>query len=281
VACMAQRGKATPPRPRTLDCYIKVLYWTQIQKAARVAGALVRARGAGMGGSAGSASGDRIASPLPAPQQAMDRRTRHRERRRDEVYAVAVALFLEQGFDNTTMDQIADRADVARATVFNYFPRKTAFLDEWTVRRRARSAAALREVDISDWPLDKIMRRYMTEMARQSEETRPETVALLSVTLQQTDFLAHPALADELAELVASARRPQRSGAPDDSRAWLVGLVIATSYFAVLSRWTLAYPEPFDLEAALLAMVEMVIFGYYGPRTGLDGLAGGAVLNRS
>ena len=230
-------------------------------------------------GSAGSASGDRIASPLPAPQQAIDRRTRHRERRRDEVYAVAVALFLEQGFDNTTMDQIADRADVARATVFNYFPRKTAFLDEWTARRRARSAAALREVDISDWPLDKIMRRYMTEMARQSEETRPETIALLSATLQQTDFLAHPALADELAELVASARRPQGSGALDDSRAWLVGLVIATSYFAVLSKWISADSEPFDLQEALLAMVEMVIFGYYGPRTGLDGLAGGDVLN--
>lgn len=43
-----------------------------------------------------------------------------------EVLADAAAeLFLEQGYGRTTVDQIAARAGVARATFFNYFPTKS------------------------------------------------------------------------------------------------------------------------------------------------------------
>ena len=69
------------------------------------------------------------------------------------MYAAAISLFVEKGFDNTTMDDIAERADVARATVFNHFPRKAAFIDEWTARRRERAAVALRIDDLESAPL--------------------------------------------------------------------------------------------------------------------------------
>jgi len=35
-----------------------------------------------------------------------------------------MSLFADQGFAGTTIDEIADRADVSRATVFSYFPTK-------------------------------------------------------------------------------------------------------------------------------------------------------------
>jgi len=50
-----------------------------------------------------------------------DRRVRRRQEVRRRVYRAAVELFVERGFDATTMDDIAERADVARATVFNHF----------------------------------------------------------------------------------------------------------------------------------------------------------------
>ena len=37
---------------------------------------------------------------------------------------VATRLFVERGFENVSVDDIASAADVARKTVFNYFPRK-------------------------------------------------------------------------------------------------------------------------------------------------------------
>ena len=62
-----------------------------------------------------------------------------RERKKREVYRriykAAFDLFLQNGFDGTSVDEIAERADVGKGTVFNYFPRKTSFLaalaDDW------------------------------------------------------------------------------------------------------------------------------------------------------
>lgn len=209
------------------------------------------------------------AAPAVEPEtQVSDRRTRSRLRRRDELYTAAVELFIKQGFNDTTMEQIADRADFARATVFNYFPRKTAFLDEWTARRRARATQALAGADVTGWTLDKMLHSYMTEMAQLSLETREETRALLSATLQQTNFLAHPALAEELAELIRSAR--DSGEAPDDVHAGQAGLIIATTYFAVLDQWITAEPKAFDLEKELLTVVNVVLYGIYAPRQPLS-----------
>ena len=195
----------------------------------------------------------------PPKAQATDRRTRHRERRRQEVYTAAVELFVEQGFENTTMEQIAQRADVARATVFNHFERKAAFLDEWMSRRRERAFAAVREENLADWSLERILRRYMIESARMSEETRAETVALMTATVHTTDVLAHPVLASEFEPYIVEA---QKTGeAPAQMKAGQAGLVIATSYFAILSQWISADPPPFDLATELLATLDIVLAG--------------------
>jgi AcrR family transcriptional regulator len=65
------------------------------------------------------------------------RRERKKREARRRIYEAAFALFVEQGYDTTTVDQIAERADVAKGTVFNYFPRKTSFLaalaEHWTI----------------------------------------------------------------------------------------------------------------------------------------------------
>ncbi|MFD4351152.1 helix-turn-helix domain-containing protein [Nocardia sp. NPDC058518] len=191
-----------------------------------------------------------------------DRRTRSRQRRRNEVYAAAVELFIDRGFDRTTIDEIAERADVARASVFNYFPRKTAFLDEWTARRRARATAVTTAV--AGETLDQLLHRYMTEMAKISEETRDETRAMLSATLQQTNFLANPELADELAALIRNGR--DAGAAPAYVNAEQVGLILATAYFAVLARWITPDTPEFDLERELLMLVDTVLYGAYSPR---------------
>lgn len=71
----------------------------------------------------------------PAP---LSRRERKKQEARRRIYQAAVHLFMEKGYDATTVDEIAGRADVAKGTVFNYFPHKTSFLaalaDDWTDR---------------------------------------------------------------------------------------------------------------------------------------------------
>ncbi len=50
---------------------------------------------------------------------------------RQKIIDVAMKLFEQQGFSNTTMEQIAEEADVARKTLYNYFPVKEAIADEY------------------------------------------------------------------------------------------------------------------------------------------------------
>src|SRR5438045_2586133 len=66
------------------------------------------------------------------------RRDRRKRETRERILEAAIASFLEQGYEETTIDAIAERADVARATVFNHYADKGAFLSAYVERRRAR-----------------------------------------------------------------------------------------------------------------------------------------------
>jgi AcrR family transcriptional regulator len=51
-------------------------------------------------------------------------RERKKRATRAAIHDAGMRLFADQGFAGTTIDQIADAADVSRATVFSYFPSK-------------------------------------------------------------------------------------------------------------------------------------------------------------
>ena len=55
-------------------------------------------------------------------------RERKKAATRKAIHDGAIRLFGEQGFAGTTIDQIAETADVSRATVFHYFPTKESIV---------------------------------------------------------------------------------------------------------------------------------------------------------
>jgi AcrR family transcriptional regulator len=60
------------------------------------------------------------------------RRERRKRALRARIYEVAQELFVAQGFERTTVEQIAEAADVVPATFFNHFQNKNALLREMT-----------------------------------------------------------------------------------------------------------------------------------------------------
>jgi len=68
---------------------------------------------------------ERVAVVEPRAEGRRERKKREVELR---IREAALELFQEQGYAATTVEQIAERADVAKGTVFNYFPRKESLL---------------------------------------------------------------------------------------------------------------------------------------------------------
>ena len=55
-------------------------------------------------------------------------REQNRQRTQERIVTTAMALFQTSGYDATTMDAIAEKAGISRATLFNYFPTKDSLL---------------------------------------------------------------------------------------------------------------------------------------------------------
>jgi len=84
----------------------------------------------------------------PPPTSRMDRK---KEETRKKIIAVAMDLFEQQGFGSTSMDQIAEEVDIAKGTLYNYFPAKEAILDEF-MQRSFRDKFAARTGRFQDLP---------------------------------------------------------------------------------------------------------------------------------
>ncbi len=69
-------------------------------------------------------------------------------RRQREIFTAAMKLFVEKGFNETTMREIADAASVGKSTLYDYFPTKDdillAVIEEelHTLTEKAREIAA-------------------------------------------------------------------------------------------------------------------------------------------
>jgi AcrR family transcriptional regulator len=83
-------------------------------------------------------------------------RERKKQQTRHRISAVAMRLFAERGYESVTVAEIADTADVAKVTLFKYFPSKEALaldgvgeqnLAALVIERPAKSSplAALRD----------------------------------------------------------------------------------------------------------------------------------------
>lgn len=59
------------------------------------------------------------------------RTERKKEAIKQKIVITAMQLFKEQGVDSTTMEQIAREVDIAKATLYNYFPVKEAIISEY------------------------------------------------------------------------------------------------------------------------------------------------------
>ncbi|MFI7016695.1 TetR family transcriptional regulator [Streptomyces sp. NPDC050164] len=114
-------------------------------------------------------------------------RERMRATVRTEVVEVAHRLFTEQGFDKTTVDQIAAEVGLSRASLFRYFGTKEEIVLGRLAEsgRRIAEALAARPDDERPW---EALRRSFDVLTRMNEQAPEQALSYLRM-LQETPSL--------------------------------------------------------------------------------------------
>ncbi|HMJ75349.1 MAG TPA: TetR/AcrR family transcriptional regulator [Iamia sp.] len=214
-----------------------------------------------------------MSSAVPQPASAPGattsppgRRERRKQEVRQRVLDAAIALGVERGWDTTTMDAIADRADVARATVFNHFPKKDDVVQAWTERREAEAQAHLAAGRIPTTDLTVELGATHDRLADFNERSWSESRAYAVAWAQSSTPLS-------LEPLVSEVYIPILERHGDELRPGLdlgdAARVLRACYFDALARWVEgdeAQTGPaFSLRAALRSAQEIVLGGIKAP----------------
>jgi AcrR family transcriptional regulator len=113
-----------------------------------------------------------------------------RQRKRNELYdrivRVGHRLFLELGYETTTIDMIAKEADISRRTFFHYFPSKEDVLFtvkgefEWMKEAAAQCADDVPPLTAVEQILEEIAKRFSTREFRAIDEIVRPTPYLMA-----------------------------------------------------------------------------------------------------
>ena len=193
---------------------------------------------------------------LESDDAPVGRRARKKERTRRALVAVSHRLFMEQGYDPTTLDQICAEVGVHTMTLLRYFPSK------------AHLALA---------PLEDVLRTFtdrLDDPARiddaitiwrhhvRTEAVRHQGVAADYLTWVDSEPVLRArleSLTTEHEDAMATALAVDAGTAPDDLAAILLASTLVRGNAAVTRRWIGRGAPPEDLVGTQLAVIELAV----------------------
>jgi AcrR family transcriptional regulator len=199
----------------------------------------------------------------------LGRRERKKRELRRRIFDAAFSLFVERGFDQTTVEDIADRADVGKGTVFNYFPRKSSFLAAVAEDWLSRIAEDLGPVE--EWPgstREQLERgfNYVADLA-----TRNPAISRLAFT-ESLRYMYLPPSGPPLREeppvrrMLDVAEQVVRLGqvrgeVRSDVEPRQAAALIESSFFRTLAHWLQRGGPVADVRAEMAAKLDIIFEG--------------------
>jgi AcrR family transcriptional regulator len=165
-------------------------------------------------------------------------RERKQERQRAELVAVGMRLFAEQGFDATTVDEVAEAAEVSRRTLFRYFGTKGDIVMEWARGTTTLLTESVRDRPLNEHPLLSLHAAFAALCAHFGDN--PAEIHAVSLMIERTaslrpySLLKHAQWEDALA-----AGLRERSPELGAVRSGLLARIGVAAFRTALDEWLL------------------------------------------
>lgn len=180
-----------------------------------------------------------MAPPAPSPAP---RRVRRSAEIRDRLFRAALHQFAQNGFAETTVEDITEAADLGKGTFFNYFPSKDHILMAFAEMQIRKLELFVHDVRGTREPMPQVLRALM---ARMTEEPirHPEIIRALiqanltSAAVRREMALLHDRNRELLAELICGGQ--QRGDVRADLPAEEIAQVWRQMIFGTLLFWSL------------------------------------------
>lgn len=186
-------------------------------------------------------------------------RERKKEQKRERLKDAAFDLFTERGFDNVTVEEIADRAEVSRSTLFRYFETKEDLL---LFDARSHRDALLRELSRrpADEPVLVSLRASLQSLAADYQADRHRSIER-SRLISEAPTLSARSLERQVEweDGLAAAILPRLGDRPDAATRAAVLAAAAMGVVRVASRRWIAADDDSQMIDHVLAALDMLI----------------------
>ena len=165
----------------------------------------------------------RVSKPKPATSAGVvGLRERKRQQTRERLTRAAMALFLERGFEATTLDDIAAAADISRRSFFHYFASKEDVVFAWHEETTAALIAAVEARPAKESMLT-AAENAISAMVRQLEPG--EAIAMARLKRDNPALQARDQVKYEKLERALAVALEKRAGKPEKLQARLVAMI--------------------------------------------------------
>jgi AcrR family transcriptional regulator len=192
----------------------------------------------------------------------ISRRERKKEETRSRIFRAAVDLFRKRGFESTTVDEITERADVAKGTFFNYFPRKEAVLSYLSESRLVPVEENAGAMLADPRPArDKLLDLYVSCASVYEEDrelSRYVLLELIAHSFEPTEEMGKR-WQDQILPLVRQGQ--EKGDLRADAEAARVEALLTSIYYATLYEWACCVGEEFELRKELRARLRLAMEG--------------------
>ncbi|MFF5669909.1 TetR family transcriptional regulator [Streptomyces hygroscopicus] len=164
-------------------------------------------------------------------------RERKKQRTRDAISDAAITLFVERGFNEVSVAQIAEAAEVSKRTLFAYFPTKEDLVVHRMADHETESARVVRARPAHTAPLDALRDHFLDGLRRRDPITGLNDMPQIR-ELTQLIFRT-PALIDRMQRFRAGGERALTEALCDTTDApELVARMASVQIIAV--QWALS-----------------------------------------